>query len=121
MLAKKIDKAVFSMAVGICLLAAAPSSLAQTRESGPWWPSPHGPEDQAGASNYVTAEKTLRALQIPQTGQTYELGHPYEASMPFYSDRPYHMNVVPPPEPTSGEGGVALSEYFTGYIGQIGT
>ena len=31
------------------------------------------------------------------------------------------MNVVPPPEPTSGEGGVALSEYFTGYIGQIGT
>ncbi len=36
MLAKEIVKVVFSMAVGICLLAGAQSSLARTRESGPW-------------------------------------------------------------------------------------
>ena len=60
---------------------------AQSRESGPWWPSPHGPTDQAGASNYVTPEKILKALQIPQTGKTYELGHMYEASMPQFTSQ----------------------------------
>ena len=51
--------------VGVIALVSARASLAQTRESGPWWPSPHGPADQAGASNYVTPEKILEALQIP--------------------------------------------------------
>ena len=102
-------------------LVSAPSTFGQTRDRGPWWPGPHGPDDQAGASNYVTAEKILAALQLPQTGQTYELGHVYEASMPQYGSRPYFMQVVPPPTPTSGEGGVAMSEYFTGFIGQMGT
>ena len=69
-------------------------SAAQTRERGPWWPSVHGPEDQAGASNYVTAAKILAALTIPKTGQTYELGHPYETSMPQYGSRPYFLNVL---------------------------
>ena len=45
----------------------------------------------------------------------------YEASMPQYTQRPYYLQVVPPPAPTSGEGGVALGEYFTGFIGQMGT
>ena len=102
--------------VSVCTLA-----MSQTRESGPWWPSPHGRADQAGASNYVTPEKILRALQIPQTGETYELGHLYEASMPQYTPRPYYLNVVPAAPPSSEEGGVVHSEYFTGYIGQMGT
>ena len=58
--------------------------VAQTREKGPWWPSPHGANDQAGNSNYITAEKILKALRIPKTGQTYELGRIYEAEMPQY-------------------------------------
>lgn len=96
--------------------------LAQTRESGPWWPSIHGPEDQAGASNWITAEKIISALQIPQTGETFELGHKYEASMPAFGDRPYYMNATPPPNPAVGEGvRIATSEYFTGFIGQMGT
>lgn len=105
----------------ICLLMVSQAGLAQTRESGPWWPSPHGPQDQAGASNYVTPEKILAALQIPRTGETFELGHPYEASMPAYGERPYYLNVVPPPTPTSGEGRIALGDYFNGFIGQMGT
>jgi kynurenine formamidase len=96
-------------------------SLAQTRERGPWWPSPHGPADQAGASSYVTAQKILGALRIPTTGRTYELGHVYEASMPQYGSRPYYLNVVPAAPPTSDEGGVVHRDYFTGFIGQMGT
>ena len=107
----------------IFLAAMAPlqSVVGQTREEGPWWPSPHGAQDQAGASNYVTAVKILSALQIPKTGQTYELGHMYEPSMPLYGSRPYFLQVTPPLPPTSGEGGVSNSEYFSGFIGQMGT
>ena len=97
------------------------SAIAQTRESGPWWPSPHGPVDQAGASNYVTPQKILEALQIPQSGQTYELGHPYEASMPQYTSRPYYLNVVPAAPATSEGRNTVHGDYFTGYIGQMGT
>jgi kynurenine formamidase len=94
-----------------------PSGWAQTRAQGPWWPSPYGPEDQAGASNTITPEKILEALAIPRTGQTYELGHPYEAGMPQYGERPYFLTTV---RRDTGEG-VTNTEYFTGYIGQMGT
>jgi len=117
-------KACSSLLIGTfvvyCLMAAG-IGHAQTRASGPWWPSPHGASDQAGASNYVTPEKILAALQIPRTGRTFELGHLYEASMPAYGARPYYLNVVPPPAASDVEGRVALSEYFTGFIGQMGT
>jgi len=108
-------------ALGILLLIVGQASDAQTRDNGPWWPGPHGADDEAGASNYVTPPKILQALQIPTTGQTYELGQVYEQGMPLYGERPWYMQITPPPEPTSGEGGIALSEYFTGYIGQFGT
>jgi hypothetical protein len=108
-----------SALAGLCVILASQGS-AQTRERGPWWPSPHGAEDQAGASNYVTPAKILTALRIPATGQTYELGQIYEESMPQYGSRPFYLQVTPPPPPTA-EGGVALSEYFTGFIGQMGT
>lgn len=97
------------------------SVAAQTSESGLWWPSPHGTGDQAGASNYVTPEKILSALQIPRTGQTYELGHLYEESMPQYTSRPYYLNVFPAPPQTAEGRNVVHGDYFTGYIGQMGT
>ena len=109
-------------AMALVLTSAFPvSGVAQSREEGPWWPSPHGPDDQAGASNYVTPEKILQALLIPQTGQTYELGHLYEASMPSYGIRPYYLNVTPAAPPTSADAGVVHQEYFNGHIGQMGT
>ena len=109
---------------GVLLLAAL-SMLqplaAQTRERGPWWPSVHGPADQAGASNYVTPAKILAALTIPKAGQTYELGHPYETSMPQYGPRPYFLNVLTTPGPRAPGDRIVHTEYFTGYIGQMGT
>ncbi len=109
-----------TIAFGV-VVAGMSSVFAQTREAGPWWPSPHGAGDQAGASNYVTPQKIMSALQIPRTGQTYELGHMYEASMPQYTSRPYYLNVVPA-RPIDREGqNVVHGDYFTGYIGQMGT
>jgi kynurenine formamidase len=94
---------------------------AQTRERGPWWPSVHGAKDQAGASNYVTPAKILASLAIPKTGQTYELGHPYETNMPQYGSRPYFLNVLTRPSPGGPGDPLIHTEYFTGYIGQMGT
>lgn len=116
----KKQRPLVAIAAAACI-AAAPSGLAQTRDQGPWWPSPHGPEDQAGASNYVTGEKILAALQLPRTGQTYELGHMYETSMPQFGYRPYFLQVVPAAPPVSAGAGVAQRDYFTGVIGQMGT
>lgn len=108
------------IAAGACVLCAQPLQ-SQTREQGPWWPSPHGPDDQVGSANYITPEKTLAALSIPRGGQTYELGHIYEQGMPLYGDRPWYMATIPAPTPTQAGGGYAHSEYFSGYIGQMGT
>jgi len=106
-------------AAGLAL--AGQTSVAQTREQGPWWPSAHGPQDQVGSGNYVTPAKILAALSLPKTGQTYELGHVYEQGMPLYGERPWYMVTVPGPTPTSAAGGWTHTEYFTGYIGQMGT
>ncbi len=105
----------------IFVMILAATATAQTREAGPWWPSPHGRDDQIGSANYITPAKILAALSIPRTGQTYELGHVYEQGMPLYGDRPWYMVTIPAPTPTRPGGGYAHSEYFTGFIGQMGT
>ena len=109
---------------GIVMVAAAISmgnADAQTREKGPWWPSPHGPKDQAGNSNFITPEKILKALRLAKTGQTYELGRVYEAEMPQYGYRPYFLSIIPPVQPFKDGMGVVHADYFTGFIGQMGT
>jgi kynurenine formamidase len=114
-------KSLLVLIAGLALLAIGGTVAAQTRSRGPWWPSVHGATDQAGASNYVTPAKILAALALPKTGQTYELGHLYEASMPQYGSRPYYLATLAGAPATSAEGGVTHTEYFTGYIGQMGT
>lgn len=95
--------------------------IGQTRAKGPWWPSPHGARDQAGNSNYVTPEKIMKALRIPKTGQVYELGRIYEGSMPQFGSRPYYLSVVPARTPQKEGEQSGHTDYFNGYIGQMGT
>jgi kynurenine formamidase len=114
-----VAKIALAAAAMSCIAVVSGLANGQTREAGPWWPSPHGASDQAGASNYVTPEKILAALALPQSGRTYELGHPYEASMPQYT--PYYLNVVPAAPPTEAGNNTVHGDYFTGYIGQMGT
>jgi kynurenine formamidase len=108
------------LAVGV--IAGREAILAQTREKGPWWPSPHGPKDQAGNTNYITPDKVVKAVQLVKTGRMYELGQVYEADMPAFGSRPYYLNVVPAPGRPEKEGlGATHQDYFNGYIGQMGT
>ena len=55
---------------------------AQTREKGPWWPSPHGAKDRAGNSNLITPDKIMKALGIPKTGRPTGSGRIYGPGMP---------------------------------------
>lgn len=96
--------------------------IAQTRESGPWWPNPNwGPEDQAGASNLITPAKVMEAAQLVKTGKIYELGQLFESGMPSFGQRTYSMRV-PIKAPAEGSNGVVgYDEFVSGEIGHVGT
>src|SRR5688572_25988736 len=105
------------------LLAAVPFAAAQTRQQGPWWPNAQwGADDQAGASNWITETKILRAMQSVKTGKTYELGHVYERGMPLYGPRTYSL-VIPAPFPPSGGQNKPtwFIDFISGELGQLGT
>ena len=96
--------------------------IAQTRVSGPWWPNPDwGPEDQAGASNWITPAKVMEATQLVRTGKIYELGQLYESGMPLFGQRTYSMRV-PIKAPAVGSNRIAgYEEFMSGEIGHVGT
>ena len=120
--------AVVGLAIGLGIslgqnVTTQQQAQAPTRERGPWWPSPHGRNDQAGNTNYITPEKVVQAMQLVKTGRMYELGQVYEEDMPQFGLRPYYMATTSttPPVPDKEGTGIAHQEYFTGYIGQMGT
>lgn len=117
-------RALVVLSVCICVIVAAAAPLAgQTRDEGPWWPHPiWGPDDQAGASNWITQEKILEALKLVRTGKVYELGHAYSPDMPFLANHSYKMSLVG--YPTYGpfeDGLVGQVEMLCTEIGQVGT
>lgn len=105
----------------LLLLGAPWVASAQTREAGPWWPSVWGPEDQAGASNYVTAAKILSALRLARTGQVYELGHVYEVGMPLFPGRSYALLTQSLGAPLGANRVVGHDDFVSAQIGQVGT
>ena len=110
--------------VSTVLFLSAGSTLAQTREAGPWWPNPTwGRGDQAGASNRITPEKVLEATRLVKTGKIYEIGQVYDRSMPLFGQRTYAL--LSPGSPTysfsSGNRIVANDEFLCAEIGQVGT
>lgn len=97
---------------------------AQTREAGPWWPHPiWGPDDQVGATNWITEDKVLEALKLAARGEVYELGHPYERGMPMFGDRSYTLYIpgAPSYEPFGENRLVGFDEFVCAEIGQVGT
>ena len=105
-------------------IAAAGGSEAQTRDSGPWWPHPTwGRGDQAGASNWITAEKVLEAVRLVKTGRIYEIGQVYEKGMPMFGQRTFALlSPASPTYPPSGTNQmVANDEFVCAEIGQVGT
>jgi len=106
------------------IILSAIHATGQTREKGPWWPSPlWGAADQSGASNWITPEKILQAVSLVKTGKYCELGHVYEAGMPLPDKRNFKLIIpsFPTYSPTGKDSLVFNDEYVTSEIGQVGT
>ena len=89
---------------------------------GDFWPSRWGAGDQAGASNWITPEKVMTAVNLIETGDIYELGRPYTHGMPLFGTRTYSLTI--PGAPTGGPfpGGLIYhDEFIVGELGQVGT
>jgi kynurenine formamidase len=88
-----------------------------------WWPSRWGPNDEAGASNWMTPEKVLEAIKLIKTGKVYRLGRVYEAGMPARPGRTWKLTI--PTVPTGGPFGkyqlLFNDEFVAAEIGQVGT
>jgi Putative cyclase len=105
-------------------LASWNATQGQTRSQGPWWPNAlWGAADQAGASNWITPEKVLKAVALVKTGQIYDLGHVYEHDMPMVGKRSFNLFIPSfPTYPPTGRDSVLFNdEYVTSEIGQVGT
>jgi hypothetical protein len=59
----------------LLLIIVSYTAVSQTREKGPWWPNATwGASDEAGASNWITPEKIIKALTYAREGKVHELG-----------------------------------------------
>jgi hypothetical protein len=106
----------------LLIVASTLSLLAQTRERGPWWPNAQwGATDEAGASNWITPEKIMKALTYAKEGKVYELGHPYERTMPTINTRSYKLSVVDTGPAAGTNKQLGNEEVITGELGQVGT
>src|SRR6185436_19652493 len=93
----------------------------------PWWPSEFGADDQAGATNYITAQKRIEAAKLVKKGKMALLGHPYSNHMPLVPGRTFALSI--PGSPTHGPlnwpgdqfSMTFMDELVTGEIGQVGT
>jgi len=110
-----------ALAILTCMLFSL-SVSAQTAESGPWWPNDDwGPEDQAGASNRITEEKVMEALQVATTGKIYELGQVYERGMPMGRSLSYSIVLRAKGEASGENRSVSNNEFIASEIGHVGT
>lgn len=88
-----------------------------------WWPSRWGADDQAGASNHITPQKVMEAVQLIRTGRIYEIGRVYEAGMPLFGERVFALRIPgSPASPVLGKNQIVWNEEFLSTeIGQVGT
>ena len=92
-----------------------------------WWPSEFGPDDEAGATNYITPEKRLAAAKLVKQGKVITLGMPYSNYMPLVPGRTFALSI--PGAPTHGPlnwpgdnfDQTFMDELVTAEIGQVGT
>ena len=101
-----------------------PLALSQDQVAEKWWPHAlWGEGDQAGASNWITPDKVMQAVQYVRRGKVYELGNIYEAGMPLMGNRSFKMTI--PSFPTYGPSGdkhiIFNDEFLCTEIGQVGT
>jgi len=88
-----------------------------------FWPSEFGADDQRGAANRMTPQRTVRAAQLIKQGRTFQLGRLYEQGMPVPGKRHFSLTIpgLPTGLPTGANQIVSNDELVSGEIGQVGT
>ena len=90
-----------------------------------WWPSRWGPQDEAGASNYITPAEVPRDGPLIKTGKIYELGRLYQAEQPAFGTRVFTLRILGSPanaDTPFGENKLMYHDDFLATeIGQTGT
>jgi len=100
------------------------ASAADTPIGAKWWPSRWGADDERGAINFITPEKTVAAARLIKTGKIYSLGQIYEEGMPGPDFRglTFRIKTGNPSKNVSFKNKlVGFDDYWVGEIGQIGT
>jgi kynurenine formamidase len=100
------------------VLLACSSALGQ---SGGWYPSRWGADDQRGAANRLTPAKVLEAKTLITKGTVYQLGHVYEPGMPMFGTRHYSLRIPQAFKMPGKNEAVYHDEIISGELGQIGT
>ncbi|RYJ06148.1 MAG: cyclase family protein [Actinomycetales bacterium] len=59
-----------------------------------WWPSRYGADDEIGAANELTPDRTLAALQIPKEGRSFQLGQLLTENSPGYGQRFFKQVIL---------------------------
>jgi hypothetical protein len=62
-----------------------------------WWPTEFGPDDQSGATAYITPEKRVGAAKLVKQGKVQTLGMPYSNHMPLVPGRTFALTLPAPP------------------------
>ena len=88
-----------------------------------FWPSEFGADDQRGAANRMSAQKTVKAAQLIKQGRSFQLGRLYEQGMPIPGKRHFSLTIpgLPTGLPTGSNQIVSNDELVSGEIGQVGT
>ena len=102
------------------LLLGCIAPLASAAEA-PWFPSEWGADDQRGAANRITPERTLSALRLATTGRVYGLAQPFKADMPIWGGRAFQLTIPHADEPPSKNALTANLDFVAGELGQVGT
>lgn len=63
-------------------------------QSPQWWPSRYGADDEIGAANELTEDRTIAALQIPREGRIIELTRVIEPGIPIYPPRHWNQLIL---------------------------
>lgn len=61
-----------------------------------WKNNPWGPDDEIGATNYITSASVLRAIQTVRTGKTYSLGMVMDKDTPSFTPRTLSLTMFQP-------------------------
>ena len=103
-------------AVGLVVALSLPVSAQQTCT-----PSKYGANDEIGAANNLSAEKTLKATKLVTKGKAYRLGIETNKLTPAYPPRTFQVTILQPGQSGGGSLGHTKTTYnddiLTGWVG----